>query len=147
MLAVIQRIKQGSILVDSQEISFINSGIAVFLGVEANDNEKDLQLMAKKISGIRIFENDMGRMTNSLQQSQEILLISQFTLLGRLDSGFRPDFTLAEKPEIANQMIENLVSILRTIYKRNVKTGLFGADMEVNLTIDGPVTIIYNTRS
>jgi D-tyrosyl-tRNA(Tyr) deacylase len=75
------------------------------------------------------------------------LLISQFTLLGRLSSGFRPDFTRAEKPELASHMIDSLVKILRIDYQRNVKTGLFGADMEVNLTVDGPVTILFDTRS
>jgi D-tyrosyl-tRNA(Tyr) deacylase len=147
MRCVIQRIKKGNIQVDSNEIARTCSGLAVFLGVEVGDNEKDLLLMAKKISGIRIFEDDTGRMMNAMTDTQEILLISQFTLMGRLESGFRPDFTRAEKPELANQMIEKLVTILRTDYKRNVKTGQFGADMEVNLCVDGPVTILFDTRS
>lgn len=147
MRCVIQRIKKGSIQVDSKEIARISIGLAVFLGIEAGDSEKDLLLMAKKISGIRIFEDNTGRMMNAMTDSQEILLISQFTLMGRLESGFRPDFTRAEKPDLANQMIEKLVSLLRTDYKRNVKTGQFGADMEVNLCIDGPVTLLFDTRS
>jgi D-aminoacyl-tRNA deacylase len=147
MRCVIQRVKRGSILVNSTEIAKINIGIAVFLGVEAGDSEKDLQLMAKKISGIRIFEDEKGRMMNPLEESQEILIISQFTLLGSLSSGFRPDFTKAEKPDLANLTIEKLVNILRKDYKRNIKTGQFGADMEVNLSIDGPVTILFDTRS
>lgn len=147
MRSVIQRVKKGSILVEKEEIASIPSGIAVFLGVEKDDSEKDLQLMAKKISGIRIFEDDTGRMMNALSDHQEILLISQFTLLGRLSSGFRPDFTRAEQPELAREWMERLVTLLRTDYHRIVKTGRFGADMEVNLSIDGPVTIIFDTRS
>jgi D-tyrosyl-tRNA(Tyr) deacylase len=147
MRCMIQRVKKGSIVVGTEEIASIASGIAVFLGVEIGDSEKDLRLMAKKISGIRIFEDENGRMMNSLSDDQEILLISQFTLLGRLSSGFRPDFTRAEKPELASHMIDSLVKILRIDYQRNVKTGLFGADMEVNLTVDGPVTILFDTRS
>ena len=147
MRCVIQRVNRGSILVEREEIAFIQSGITVFLGVEIGDNDQDLMLMAKKISGIRIFEDENGRMMNSLSHHQQILLISQFTLLGILSSGFRPDFTKAEKPEIANCLIERLVKILRDDYHRDVQTGKFGADMEVNLSIDGPVTILYNTRS
>jgi D-tyrosyl-tRNA(Tyr) deacylase len=147
MIAVIQRVKRGAIFVDSKEIASINSGIAVFLGVETGDNEKDLLLMTKKINGIRIFEDESERMMKPLSENQQILVISQFTLLGSLSRGFRPDFTKAEKPDLANQWIDRFIKILREDYHRRVQTGQFGSDMEVNLSIDGPVTILFDTRS
>lgn len=147
MRAVIQRVKKGNILINSEEIASIISGIAVFVGIETGDGEKDLQLLAKKINGIRIFEDCSGRMTNPLSDDQQILLISQFTLMGSLSNGFRPDFIKAAKPETANQLFNRLAKVLKEDYHRNLQTGRFGADMEVNLSNDGPVTILFDTRS
>jgi len=146
MKCVIQRVSFGSIAVNQSEITHIDSGLAVFLGIEEGDCEKDLVLMARKISGIRIFEDETGKMKCSLSEHQKILLISQFTLLGSIKQGFRPDFTKAENPEKANEMYKTLIRLLREEYSRTVEHGIFGAVMEVHLTIDGPVTIQYDTR-
>ena len=146
MKCVIQRVSFGSIAVNHLEIAHIDSGLAVFLGVEEGDTDKDLALMARKISGIRIFEDETGKMKNSLSDQQKILLISQFTLLGSLKDGFRPDFTKAEKQGKAEEMYCSMIRLLRAEYKRTVEQGIFGVDMEVQLIIDGPVTIEYDTR-
>jgi D-aminoacyl-tRNA deacylase len=143
---VIQRLNSGKISVNNSNVCSIDKGIAVFVGVEKNDTEKDIYLTAKKINGIRIFEDENERMMFSLPENGEILLIPQFTLLGNIKNGLRPDFTQAEEPVIAKSKFEFLVKILRDDFARNVKEGMFGEHMIVDLVIDGPVTIIYDSR-
>ena len=143
MKAVIQRVKQTSLSVDGKLISSIPFGLAVYLGVKVGDTSAQAELMAKKISKLRIFEDSNGKMNLSVTDvGGEILLISQFTLYGDCSHGNRPSFTEAERPEPANALYEQVAANLRGM-GITVKTGIFGADMQIDQHNDGPVTIIY----
>ncbi|MBP9037399.1 MAG: D-aminoacyl-tRNA deacylase [Caldisericia bacterium] len=147
MRIVIQRVLSGKITVNSEVISAINMGLAVFVGIEKGDTEKDVLELARKISNIRIFEDEAGKMMFKLPDSGEILLIPQFTLIGNLKGMLRPDFNDAMEPSKAKELFCKLLNVLREEYSRIVKEGAFGEHMIVDLKIDGPVTIIYDTRS
>lgn len=145
MRAVIQRVKETSLSVDGILISEIPSGLAVYLGVKVGDTEKNAQATAKKIAALRIFEDENGKMNKSVKEvGGEILLISQFTLLGNCSHGNRPSFIEAERPEKAKSLYEYTAQLLRES-GITVKQGVFGADMKIRQFNDGPVTIIYET--
>ncbi len=145
MRAVIQRVKETTLSVDGELISEIPYGLAVYLGVKVGDTEKNAQAMAKKIAALRIFEDENGKMNKSVTEvGGEILLISQFTLLGDCSHGNRPSFIEAERPEKANALYEYVARLLRES-GITVKQGVFGADMKIRQFNDGPVTIIYET--
>ncbi len=147
MRIVIQRVLSGKITVNNKVISEINKGLAVFVGIEKGDTEKDVLELARKISNVRIFEDEAGKMMFKLPDSGEILLIPQFTLIGSLRGTLRPDFTEAMEPEKAKELFYKLLNVLKEDYSQIVKEGAFGEHMIVDLKIDGPVTIIYDTRS
>ncbi len=143
MKAVIQRVGKTALSVDDKLVSEIPFGLAVYLGVKCGDTAIQAQAMAKKIAGLRIFEDCNGKMNLSLSEvGGEILLISQFTLYGDCSHGNRPSFTEAERPEKASALYELTAQKLRE-YGLTVKTGVFGADMKIGQFNDGPVTIIY----
>lgn len=145
MRAVIQRVKKTSLSVDGTLVSEIPFGLAVYLGVKVGDTEKNAQAMAKKIAALRIFEDGNGKMNLSVKEvGGEILLISQFTLLGDCSHGNRPSFIEAERPERANPLYEYTAKLLRESGV-TVKQGVFGADMKIQQYNDGPVTVIYET--
>ena len=145
MRAVIQRVKKTTLSVDGKLISEIPFGLAVYLGVKVGDTEKNAQAMAKKIAALRIFEDENGKMNKSVKEvGGEILLISQFTLLGDCSHGNRPSFIEAERPEKANPLYEYTAKLLRESGV-TVKQGVFCADMKIQQFNDGPVTIIYET--
>ena len=143
MKAVIQRVKRTTLSVDGRLISEIPFGLAVYLGIKAGDERSLCAQMAGKISRLRIFEDDNGKMNLSVADvGGEVLLISQFTLYGDCSHGNRPGFTLAERPERANELYLNVAEQLRSL-GITVRTGVFGADMKIEQFNDGPVTIIY----
>ena len=143
MKAVIQRVGKTALSVDGKLVSEIPFGLAVYLGVKCGDTAIQAQAMAKKIAGLRIFEDGNGKMNLSLSEvGGEILLISQFTLYGDCSHGNRPSFTEAERPEKASALYVLTAQKLRE-YGLTVKTGVFGADMKIGQFNDGPVTIIY----
>lgn len=143
MRAVIQRVKRTALSVDGALVSEIGFGLAVFLGIKVGDTESAAQAMAKKISKLRVFEDEVGKMNLSVSDvGGEILLISQFTLYGDCSHGNRPSFTLAEQPERAKKLFELTEQNLKE-HGCTVKTGVFGADMKIEQFNDGPVTIIY----
>lgn len=145
MKAVIQRVKHTVLKVDDKVISEIPFGLAVYLGVKTGDVPEQASAIAKKISLLRIFEDGNGKMNRSvLDVCGEVLLISQFTLLGDCSHGNRPSFIEAERPEKANELYELTAQKLRDCGV-TVKTGVFGADMKIEQFNDGPVTIIYET--
>jgi D-tyrosyl-tRNA(Tyr) deacylase len=146
MRIVIQRVLAGEVIVSGKLVSKIDNGLVVFVGIEKGDTEKDVFEVSRKISNIRIFENEAQRMTFKLPDNGEILLIPQFTLLGSLKGTLRPDFTEAEEPERAKELFNLLLKVLKEDYSRIVRDGVFGEHMLVNLQIDGPVTIFYDTR-
>lgn len=142
MRAVVQRVKHTSLRVDGQLISEIPFGLTVFLGVKTGDVEASADYLAKKIASLRIFEDENGKMNRSVQDvGGEVLMVSQFTLYGDASHGNRPSFTLAERPDRANELYEYAVKALQS-YGIPVKKGVFGADMQIEQRNDGPVTIL-----
>lgn len=142
MKAVVQRVKKTVLSVDGKTVSEIPFGLTVFLGIKSGDTEKESDYLAKKIAGLRIFEDENGKMNLSVQDvGGEILLVSQFTLYGDAKKGFRPSFSLAERPERANELYEYTAEQI-TGYGVTVKKGVFGADMQISQHNDGPVTIL-----
>ena len=142
MRAVVQRVKKTALRVDGDLISEIPFGLTVFLGVKTGDTEKEAAYIAKKVAGLRIFEDENGKMNLSVKDvGGEVLLVSQFTLYGDATKGNRPSFTLAERPEIAEPLYEYAVKELSS-YGVTVKKGVFGADMQIEQNNDGPVTIL-----
>lgn len=142
MRAVVQRVKHTTLRVDGELISEIPFGLTVFLGVTAGDTQKECAYIAKKIAGLRIFEDDNGKMNLSIKDvGGEVLLVSQFTLYGDASHGNRPSFTLAARPEIAEPLYELTFDEVKK-YGIPVKKGVFGADMQIEQHNDGPVTIL-----
>jgi len=146
MRAVIQRVRRSSVTVDERVTGEIGHGLMVLLGVEEKDTEKDLDYMADKIPNLRIFEDADGKMNLSLLDvGGELLVVSQFTLLGDARKGRRPGFTDAARPEMANAMYETLVSRIAALGVK-VETGQFQAHMMVDILNDGPVTILLDSH-
>ena len=142
MRAVLQRVTRASVTVDGEVLGKIGKGFMILLGVENSDTEEITDKMADKICKLRIFEDENGKMNLSLKDVQgSLLLISQFTLYADCTSGNRPSFTNAAKPEFANELYEYIIEECKKQIS-NVQTGIFGADMQVSLVNDGPVTII-----
>lgn len=146
MRAVIQRVKEARVQVKGQCIGEISQGFVVLLGVEEEDKEEDLSYMAKKISGLRIFSDEEEKMNLNLAAvGGEILLISQFTLLGNTRKGNRPSFVRSADPHKAESLYKQMKTALEELGHR-VETGEFGASMELELINDGPVTILIDSR-
>ena len=145
MKAVAQRGKETSLSVDGALISKIPFGLTVVLCIKVGDGEKDAEYIAKKLAGLRVFEDENGKMNLSVKDvGGEVLLVSQFTLYGDTSRGNRPSFTLAERPERAEPLYEYTVEKLRE-YGITVKKGVFGADMKIEQYNDGPVTILLES--
>lgn len=146
MRAVVQRVKHASVRVDNELKGAINAGLLVFLGVAEGDSREDADYLVDKIVNLRIFEDDEGKMNlSALDLDKEILLVSQFTLMGDCRKGRRPNFTTAAKPEIANELY---LYCLEALEKTGLKiaSGEFQAMMEVELINDGPVTILLDSK-
>ena len=142
MRAVVQRVKYTKLEVDGELISEIPFGLTVFLGVKTGDTEKQADFLMKKISALRVFEDENGKMNLSVKDvGGEVLLVSQFTLYGDATKGNRPSYTLAERPEKAEPLYEYAVNALKE-QGVVVKKGVFGADMKISQFNDGPVTIL-----
>ncbi|MDB5123438.1 MAG: dtd [Mucilaginibacter sp.] len=147
MRAVIQRVSQASCTVDNKITGAIQVGFLVLLGIEEADTDEDLQWLAQKISGLRVFGDENGLMNKALADVDgDILLISQFTLFAQTKKGNRPSFIRAAKPDKAIPMYENMVTALEAATGKRIATGIFGADMKISLLNDGPVTIIMDTK-
>ena len=146
MKAVIQRVSSASVSVDNTQISSINNGFLILLGVQQDDDEKDLEYLVNKTAGMRIFKDDKQHMNLSIQDvNGEALVVSQFTLCANTHNGQRPSFIHAAPPEIAEQMYQQFCEQLK-VAGVPVQTGKFGAMMDVSLINDGPVTIILDSR-
>lgn len=148
MRAIIQRVSKASVEIDGQLSGRINQGFLVLLGIEDADNQTDIDWLTKKIAQLRIFSDDAGLMNKSiLDIDGNILLISQFTLFGQTRKGNRPSFIRASKPTIAIPLYEQFCQELEQCLGKPIQTGIFGADMQVSLINDGPVTIIMDTKN
>ena len=142
MKAVVQRVDGVKLSVDGNLVSEIGKGLAVYFGVERGDSEDQLEYYAKKISQMRVFEDERGKMNfSALDNGYEVMLIPQFTLCADCSRGNRPDFTRAESPDIAKALYLKLGSLLES-RGLTVKYGVFGADMFIEQINSGPVTII-----
>ena len=145
MRAVVQRVLSASVAIGGTVKGEIGKGYLVLLGIEENDTEKDLDYIAEKLLGLRVFEDEAGKMNRSvLDAGGSILLVSQFTLYGDARKGRRPSFIRAARPEKAIPLYEAMIARLRAAL--SVETGEFGADMQVSLINDGPVTILLDSE-
>lgn len=145
MRAVVQRVKSASVKVDGELVSEIGAGLLIFLGVAHNDTESELEYIANKVANLRIFEDADGKMNLSLLDTGgSALVVSQFTLYGDCRKGRRPSFINAARPEVANALYEQFISLLNAL---NIPTkgGTFQAMMDVQLVNDGPVTILLDS--
>jgi D-tyrosyl-tRNA(Tyr) deacylase len=146
MRAVVQRVSSASVSVDGKEIAAIEKGLVIFIGVGNEDVKKDAEYLAEKVIGLRIFEDSDGKMNKSLQDiGGELLVVSQFTLMGDVRKGRRPSFTDAALPEVAEELYSFFVENCKNKIKK-VKTGQFQADMLVKINNDGPVTILLDSK-
>jgi D-tyrosyl-tRNA(Tyr) deacylase len=147
MRAVIQRVTEASCRVDGNITGQIGNGFLVLLGIEDADTDEDLQWLAQKIVGLRVFGDENGLMNKALGDiGGNILLISQFTLFAQTKKGNRPSFIRAAKPDTAIPLYEKMISVLEALSGGKIAAGIFGADMKITLLNDGPVTIIMDTK-
>lgn len=146
MRAVVQRVKYASVTVDGEITGKIDGGFLVLLGIKEGDSERELDWMAKKICGLRVFEDENGKMNKELKDiNGSILVVSQFTLYGDCIKGKRPSFSQAARPESAIPLYERFKKLI-TENGIPMQCGIFGADMKVELLNDGPVTLIIDTE-
>ncbi len=148
MKVVIQRVSSASVVIDEVEKSAIGQGLLILLGVEDADGKNDIEWLCRKITNLRIFEDENGVMNRSiLDIGGQFLVVSQFTLYASTKKGNRPSYIRAAKPPVAIPLYEQFVNHLGVTSQLEVKTGVFGADMKVHLINDGPVTIIIDTKN
>ena len=146
MRALIQRVSEASVEVEGSVVGVISKGLLVFVGVTHSDSREVAEKLAKKVIGIRIFEDQNGQMNSSSEDvSGEFLVISQFTLYGNVDRGRRPGWTEAARPEQAEPLIEYFIECLKA-YGLRVETGIFRADMNVQLINQGPATLMIEVN-
>lgn len=147
MRVVIQRVSKAGVVIAGEEKAAIGRGLLILLGIENADTPDDIDWLCRKITNLRIFSDEEGLMNRSVQEiGGELLVVSQFTLHGNAKKGNRPSFIRASRPEFAIPMYDSFVQQLRQVSALPVYTGEFGADMQVSLLNDGPVTIIIDTK-
>ena len=147
MRVVVQKVKNASVKVNNQLVGEINNGLMVLAGYEPSDSKEDISWMVQKIIKMRIFDDSENRLNFSLLDvNGEILLISQFTLHASLKKGNRPSYIKAADSKKAKQMYDQTISEFETVLKRKISTGKFGANMEVSLVNNGPVTITIDSK-
>ena len=145
MRMLIQRVKRASVLINGKEKREINKGMCIFIGVTHGDDESKADWLAEKISGLRIFEDENGKTNLSTHDvNGEVLLVSQFSLYASCAKGRRPSFTDAAKPDEAERLYDYFVSRVKSMDFKKVETGEFGADMEVEIINEGPLTFIID---
>lgn len=148
MRVVIQRVSDAQLTIDGSVFSQIGKGLMILAGFEDSDTVDDIKWIAKKITNLRIFDDENGNMNLSVDDIDgEIMLVSQFTLHAKTKKGNRPSFIKSAKPEVAEPLYNQLIQEFDEIRKNKTKTGKFGADMKINLTNTGPVTIFIDTKN
>lgn len=147
MIAVIQRVSEAEVKIESASKGKIGSGVLVLLGIENEDGDEDIVWLSKKIVNLRIFDDDAGVMNRSLIDiSGDILLVSQFTLHASTKKGNRPSYIKSARPEVAIPLYERFIKQVEADLGKKIQTGEFGAMMQVSLCNDGPVTILIDTK-
>jgi D-tyrosyl-tRNA(Tyr) deacylase len=147
MRALLQRVSSASVTVGDQVIGRIGRGLVILLGVTHTDSETEAQWLAQKVAGLRVFDDEEGKMNASLSDVDgEFLVVSQFTLYGDARKGRRPSYTAAARPEQAEPLVDYFVAQLRGM-GYNVATGIFGANMDVEIHNDGPVTLMVEREA
>lgn len=148
MRALIQRVKHADVVIDGRVNGEIGPGLLVLLGVHITDSQEDIDWLVKKISQLRVFDDENGVMNRSVMDVDgEVLVVSQFTLYASTKKGNRPSYINAAPPEAAVPLYEAFVESMSTAIGKRVPTGVFGADMKVSLLNDGPVTIMIDTKN
>lgn len=148
MRAVIQRVSQSSVVIGDVCHGEIGTGLNILIGIEEGDGEEDIDWLCRKIVNLRIFDDNDGVMNKSvLDIDGDILVISQFTLFASTRKGNRPSYIRAAKPDISIPVYEKFLTTLENILGKQVKKGIFGADMKVTIVNDGPVTILIDTKN
>ena len=147
MRLVVQRVKKASVAIENKTVGSIDQGLLVFLGVGKSDSEADISWLINKLVNMRIFSDDSGKMNNSIIDVKgSILLVSQFTLYASTKKGNRPSFTNSADPELAQHYYNKFGALIKEA-KVPLQTGVFGADMQIDLLNDGPVTICLDSKN
>ncbi|WP_400074235.1 D-aminoacyl-tRNA deacylase [Zobellia russellii] len=148
MRAIIQRVSRASVTVEGKKISEIQNGLLILLGIEDADGQEDIEWLSRKIVNLRIFNDANGVMNESLKEvNGDAIVVSQFTLHAATKKGNRPSYIRASKPDVAIPLYEKFIAQIELDLGKKVGTGIFGADMKVDLLNDGPVTIAIDTKS
>lgn len=148
MIAVIQRVHEANVSIDGEIAGSIDEGQLILLGIEDADNQEDINWLANKVLNLRIFSDEEGVMNlSALDVKGEFLIVSQFTLHASTKKGNRPSYIKAAKPDVAIPLYEKFIEAIKSGTSAKVQTGTFGADMQVFLKNDGPVTIIIDTKN
>lgn len=148
MRIVVQRVREARVEIAGETVGRIGQGLLLLVGIAEGDTMAEVELLAKKVAQLRIFSDEAGKMNRSVQDIEGgVLSVSQFTLYGDCRKGNRPSFVNAARPETAEPLYNALNQLLRAQYGLPVETGRFGADMQVSLLNDGPVTILMDTNS
>ena len=147
MKVLVQRVRHASVSVEGREVAAIGAGMLLLVGIAQDDTEQDMQYLLRKTLALRIFNDENGVMNRSVQDvGAQILAVSQFTLMADTRKGNRPSYTAAARPELAKPYFDRYVQALSAGLGQPVPTGVFGADMQVSLMNDGPVTILLDSR-
>ena len=148
MRVLIQRVKKASVTINNEVYSLIDNGLLLFIGICDEDNGEDIEWLTKKISNLRIFDDENGVMNKSVMDIDgEILAVSQFTLMASTKKGNRPSYIKAAKPDISVPLYEQFCAEMEIAVNKPIKRGVFGADMKVGLLNDGPVTIFIDSKN
>ena len=148
MRVLIQRVKKASVTINNEVYSLIDNGLLLFIGICDEDNGEDIEWLTKKISNLRIFDDENGVMNKSVMDIDgEILAVSQFTLMASTKKGNRPSYIKAAKPDISVPLYEQFCAEMEIAVHKPIKRGVFGADMKVGLLNDGPVTIFMDSKN
>ena len=147
MKIVVQRVKEASVEIGNEISGTINTGLLIFLGIENEDGQEDINWLVKKIINLRVFPDDEDKMNLSLKDIEgELLVVSQFTLHASVKKGNRPSFTKSGKPELAKKLYEDFIETLQEGSVTRIQTGRFGAAMQISLINDGPLTFILDSK-
>jgi len=148
MRIVVQRVTKATVHIEEEPFAQIKNGLVVFIGIEQNDEESDADYLASKCSALRVFDDENGKMNLCLNDAEgSLLLISQFTLHATTKKGNRPSFIRSAKPEKANPLYDYFIGKMKSLVKNEIKTGVFGAHMQVELINNGPVTILIDSKN